>query len=168
MKKLSIALGLVATLLAEGATRQPFPAHWGEPPQVQTRDLVPLPGGYGQRSSTLAHWIQRNLGKDAANPPAPNTLFACDFSSMPAGPLPDSFMVMQGDFIVKDLGTNKVLELPGSPVDSFSVLFGPVTNANFSVEANMLGTSKGRRMPVFGVGTGGVGGYKLVIAPAKK
>ena len=45
---------------------------------------------------------------------------------------------------------------------------GPVTNANFAVETLIFSTSKGRRMPVFGIGTGGVGGYKLQIAPGKK
>lgn len=42
-----------------------FPAHWGDPPQLQTRDLRPLPGGYGQGSSTLAKWIEENMAKDA-------------------------------------------------------------------------------------------------------
>ncbi|MEY4385253.1 MAG: hypothetical protein RLY20_536 [Verrucomicrobiota bacterium] len=106
--------------------------------------------------------------KSLKAPPAAAPLFECDFSKLPTGALPESFMVMQGEFTVKDLGTNKVIELPGAPVDSFSVLFGPVTNANISIEANILSTSKGRRMPVFGVGSGGVGGYKLQIAPAKK
>ncbi|SVC17725.1 uncharacterized protein METZ01_LOCUS270579, partial [marine metagenome] len=48
--------------------RKPFPAHWGAPPRIQTRDLRPLPGGYGRGSGTLARWIQQNLKKDAANP----------------------------------------------------------------------------------------------------
>lgn len=45
---------------------QRFPAHWGEPPRIQTKDLRPLPGGYGRGSSTLAKWIQMNLDRDAA------------------------------------------------------------------------------------------------------
>ncbi len=44
---------------------KPFPAHWGPPPRIQTRDLRPLPGGYGRGSGTLARWIQMNLDKDA-------------------------------------------------------------------------------------------------------
>lgn len=95
-------------------------------------------------------------------------LYHNDFEKAEAGKLPDGFMVMQGEFAVKDLGTNKVLELPGAPVDSFSVLFGPVTNANVAVEVRVSGTAKGRRMPTFGVGLGGVAGYKLQIAPGKK
>ena len=48
-----------------GPSGKAFPAHWGEPPRIQTRDLRPLPGGYGQGSGTLANWIQMNLDKDA-------------------------------------------------------------------------------------------------------
>jgi hypothetical protein len=42
-----------------------FPAHWGEPPAAQTRDYIPLPGGYGHGSGTLAKWIQEHLDQDA-------------------------------------------------------------------------------------------------------
>jgi hypothetical protein len=41
-----------------------FPGHWGDPPNRQTRDLRPLPGGYGRGSGTLAQWIQENLDRD--------------------------------------------------------------------------------------------------------
>lgn len=44
--------------------RKPFPKHWGDPPERQTRDLRPLPGGYGMGSGTLARWIQENLDRD--------------------------------------------------------------------------------------------------------
>ncbi len=44
---------------------KPFPVRWGEPPRVQTRDLRPLPGGYGRGSSTLAAWIAKNLQRDS-------------------------------------------------------------------------------------------------------
>ncbi len=43
-----------------------FPVHWGAPPKIQTRDLRPLPDGYGRGSGTLARWIQENLDRDAA------------------------------------------------------------------------------------------------------
>ncbi len=46
--------------------KKDYPEHWGDPPLAQTRDLRPLPGGYGRGSSTLARWIQRNLDQDAA------------------------------------------------------------------------------------------------------
>jgi hypothetical protein len=171
MKALIAVVSLTAlTVSAELA--KPFPAHWGEPPKIETRDYRELPDGYGHGSSTMANWIKANLAKDAAAAgPAQagaKPLFECDFSQLPAGPLPDSFLIMQGEFAVKDLGTNKVLELPGAPLDSYAVLFGPVTNANIVVGARIFGTAKGRRMPTFGVGMGGVAGYKLQIAPAKR
>tara|TARA_R110000824_G_C14697027_1_gene622206 strand:- start:230 stop:475 length:246 start_codon:yes stop_codon:yes gene_type:complete len=35
-----------------------FPAYWGKPPEIQTKDYVPLPNGFGHGSSTLLYWIQ--------------------------------------------------------------------------------------------------------------
>jgi hypothetical protein len=166
--KLFIALALFTAVTAVANVTKPFPAHWGEPPKLETRDYRELPGGFGHGSSTLAKWIESNLAKDAAKPAVTAALFECDFQSLATGPLPDTFMVMQGEFAVKDVGTNKVMELPGSPLDSYSVLFGPVTNANVLVSATIHGTAKGRRQPTFGVGLGGVAGYKLQIAPGKK
>ena len=51
------------------AVQKSYPAHWGDPPRIQTRDLRSLPGGYGQGSSTLAEWIQHNLDQDAQRMP---------------------------------------------------------------------------------------------------
>jgi len=45
-----------------------FPRHWGRPPEIQTRDMVKLPGKFGMGSSTLANWIRENLKKDAEKP----------------------------------------------------------------------------------------------------
>ena len=44
-----------------------FPKHWGRPPQIQLKDYVTLPNGFGKGSSTLANWIKENLKKDAEN-----------------------------------------------------------------------------------------------------
>jgi hypothetical protein len=53
-------------MVASGQDTEPsrFPPHWGDPPAIQTRDYVPLPGDYGFGSSTLARWIQQNLDRD--------------------------------------------------------------------------------------------------------
>ena len=45
--------------------KKTYPAHWGNPPAIQTRDMRELPGGYGFGSSTLAKWIQKNMDSDA-------------------------------------------------------------------------------------------------------
>eukprot|EP00928_Gymnodinium_smaydae_P052850 TRINITY_DN36996_c0_g1_i1.p1 TRINITY_DN36996_c0_g1~~TRINITY_DN36996_c0_g1_i1.p1 ORF type:complete len:1247 (+),score=255.99 TRINITY_DN36996_c0_g1_i1:124-3864(+) len=45
--------------------KKPFPAHWGVPPLMQTRDYVTWPEGYGAGSSSVAEWITDNLCRDA-------------------------------------------------------------------------------------------------------
>ena len=39
---------------AQQTYRGKYPTHWGEQPQIQTRDIRELPAGFGQGSSTLA------------------------------------------------------------------------------------------------------------------
>lgn len=52
-------------MLNSGRTwRGKYPRHWGQPPQRQTRDLRPLPAGFGMGSSTLATWIQQHIDED--------------------------------------------------------------------------------------------------------
>jgi len=52
-------------MLNSGRTwRGKYPRHWGQPPQRQTRDLRPLPAGFGMGSSTLAAWIQQHIDED--------------------------------------------------------------------------------------------------------
>ena len=43
---------------------QLYPAHWGNPPEIQTRDYRKLPEPYGFGSSTLANWITKNQEAD--------------------------------------------------------------------------------------------------------
>ena len=158
--------------LAFAELKKAFPAHWGKPPEIQTQDYVELPAGYGNGSSTLKNWISANLARDkvaaAANSPSATVLYSQDFEKLTAGPLPEEFMVLGGEFVVKAESTNKFLELPGSPLDSFAVQFGPGEKENVAVGARILGMAKGRRTPAFGVGLGGVSGFKLQVSPGKK
>lgn len=95
-------------------------------------------------------------------------LYEEHFEQAEPGKLPDTLMVLGGEFTVKADGTNHVLELPGAPLDSYGVLFGPVEKDGVAVGARIFGTAKGRRAPTFGVGLGGVGGWKLQVAPGKQ
>ena len=95
-------------------------------------------------------------------------LYENDFEKAEPDSLPGEFLVLQGEFVVKADGTNKVLELPGAPLDSFGLLIGPAQKENSSVTAMIFGTSQGRRFPAFGVGLNGAKGYTLQVAPAKK
>lgn len=51
-----------------GKPVKPFPPHWGKPPAIQTKDIRPLPAGFGQGSSTLASWISDNISRDKTRP----------------------------------------------------------------------------------------------------
>ena len=53
-----------ATTATPTPTPSRFPQRWGEPPRMQTKDLRPLPGGYGMGSGTLSSWIAQNLATD--------------------------------------------------------------------------------------------------------
>ncbi len=61
-----LAVLAVAALVinANAALEKEFPKHWGEPPQVQTRDYRKLPGDYGMGSGTLAKWIEMKMAAD--------------------------------------------------------------------------------------------------------
>lgn len=91
-----------------------------------------------------------------------------DFEKAEVGSVPEEFLVIEGQFAIKEDAGNKFLELPGAPLDTFGVLFGPNLKENIAVTARIFGTGKGRRYPVFDVGLNGLGGYKLRVAPAKK
>ncbi|QDU89990.1 hypothetical protein Pla175_33890 [Pirellulimonas nuda] len=82
------------------AAQKAFPAHWGEPPAVQTRDLQPLPGGYGQGSGTLAEWIQENLDNDRAA--VTLTIEANEFPTQGAG-----YYLDRGQWMAINPETNK-------------------------------------------------------------
>ena len=101
-----------------------------------------------------------------AAPAAP--LFAENFEKSVLEKVPEGMLVLGGEFAVKAEGGNKFLELPGAPLGTFGVLFGPSQSADVTVSARIHGTGKGRRFPVFGVGLNGVSGYRLQVAPAKK
>jgi len=58
----------------DGSVSIMFPKSWGQPPNIQTMDYRPLPGGYGHGSSTLFKWIEAKMCADRAQqiqyPPA--------------------------------------------------------------------------------------------------
>ena len=106
----------------------------------------------------------RNAGR-----PSRTALYENNFEKAEAGKLPDEFMVLGGEFVVKARWARiKFLELPGAPLDSFAVQFGPAEKEDVAVGARILSTAKGRRTPTFGVGLGGVAGYKLQVVAGQK
>src|SRR4051812_13224934 len=107
------------------------------------------------------------LSASAIADPA-KTLYENNFEKADLDKVPAEFLVLDGGFAVKEEAGNKFLELPGAPLDTYGVLFGPTEAADVSASARILGTGKGRRFPSFGVGLNGGAGLKLQVSPAKK
>jgi hypothetical protein len=97
-------------------------------------------------------------------------LYTNDFSKLAPGKLPeDQFLALAGQFEVKDVDGNRVLELAGTPIDSFGVLFGPAPKQPATeTAARIFATPTGKRVPEFGVGCGDAGGYRLWLMPRTK
>lgn len=91
-----------------------------------------------------------------------------NFEQATVDQVPDGFLVLDGGFVVKEEGGNKFLELPGAPLDTFGVLFGPSDGINVAVSARIQSTGKGRRFPAFAIGLNGAGGFRLQVSAAKK
>ena len=102
----------------------------------------------------------------AAAPAGEAPLYSNDFAKASPGKLPDEeFLVLAGEFEVKDAGGDKLLELAPHPIDSSGVLFGPAEHATGTVSARIWGATTGRRFPEFGIGSNDAGGYKLWLIP---
>jgi hypothetical protein len=105
-----------ATLVKEGEPPAPFktrpisrfPKHWGDPPKIETRDLVELPEPYGKGSSTLRRWILENKKKDAAKQGAN----AGPRLRLPASKIPakGGFYLDQGKWLAINPNKNKAAE----------------------------------------------------------
>jgi len=95
-------------------------------------------------------------------------LYSNGFDKAEPGKLPEELMVLEGGFTVQEEGGNKFVELPGAPLETFGLLFGPTETENVSASARFFGTGKGRRFPTFAIGLNGVSGYKLQMSPGKK
>ena len=92
-----------------------------------------------------------------------------NFQQAAPGPLPDSeFLILDGAFEIKQDGDQKFIELPGAPLDTFGVLFGPTQVDGVIASARIHGTKQGRRFPTFAIGLNGAGGYRLQVSPAKR
>jgi hypothetical protein len=100
----------------------------------------------------------------SAQTPADRVLFKTDFESANADSVPEELMVLAGQFSVKEIGGNKALELPGTPLEDFGALFGPAESDGVAVQARIRSESTKRLGPRFGVGLSGVAGYRLLVS----
>jgi hypothetical protein len=94
-------------------------------------------------------------------------LYRNDFEKAEIDTLPDEFLVLEGEFKVREIEGNRVLELPGSPLSTFGLMFGPRESVGVELRARFLTGASRRRFSTFGVGLGGVSGYHLRVSPGK-
>lgn len=116
-------------------------------------------------ASTLCDGSSAATNKE---PTAASPGYQVNFDKIEIGKVPDDFMVLEGGFVVREEKGNRFLELPGAPLETFGVLFGPTLDGEAAVSVRIFGTARGRRAPSFAVGLSGQGGYKLQVAAAKK
>src|SRR5437867_13021253 len=84
----------------------------------------------------IVHWFALlGLGLTALS--QTKTLYENNFEKAEVGKVPPDFLVLDGGFAVKEENGNKVLELPGAPLDSFAVQFGPAEADNVTVSARI-------------------------------
>ncbi len=95
-----------------------------------------------------------------------NSIYVNDFEHAAKGKPADDLQILNGDFSVREEAGNSFLELPGDPLDTFGVLFGPGDVATLDVSARIWADAAGRRFPEFGIGANDTGGCKLWVWPA--
>lgn len=94
--------------------------------------------------------------------------YSQDFSKAALGEPPEDIMVLEGQITVREEAGNRFLELPGAPLETFGVVFGPAAASGAQAQARILATKAGRKQPVFALGLNGQGGYKVRVSPAKQ
>lgn len=98
---------------------------------------------------------------------AENLVYQQDFSTAATNDVPADLTVLDGQFAVREESGNKFLELPGSPLETYGVVFGPNQAAGLEIRARIRGTKTGRKFPTLAAGLNGPSGYKLRVVPAK-
>ncbi len=129
-----------------------FPAHWGEPPAIQTRDLRPLPGGYGEGSGTLAKWIQENLDKDAAASAGSLKMEAASFSLEGTG-----YYLDKGKWLTINPAKNKTAQAK----QAF-----PFASGRYDVTLEAVGEEDGKSTYAVAVNDQPIGTHECPLAPS--
>ena len=98
-----------------------------------------------------------------------NVVYENDFSGYAVGEEPEDLFILDGSFSVQEVEGGKVLSLASAPVGEFGILFGPrVKGKPVELRCRVFSTRKGRRMPAFAAGLGGVSGYRLRLNAAAR
>ena len=93
-----------------------------------------------------------------------------DFSGCGIGEEPESLFILDGHYSVQEENKGqKYLQLPGTPMGDFGLLFGPrIKDRGLALRFSFFATKKGRRMPSIAAGIGGVRSLRLRLNPAAR
>jgi hypothetical protein len=119
-------------------------------------------GWHGQTCLPVVFLLTCIVSALAADRPG----YSQNFEQAKEGKAPEDLVILAGQFQVKSIENNKLLEVAPHPLESFSLLFGPADQQACTVSARIKATNTGRRFPEFGVGALGPSGYKLWLMPA--
>jgi len=95
---------------------------------------------------------------------APPTNYHQDFQNSADGSMPEELLVMNGKFGVVKQGDDRLLQLPGEPLDTFGFMLG--ADETNSIQCSIRATNTGKRFPEFGIALNGAGGYRLWLQPS--
>ena len=136
--------------------------------------------GSGSKAKTLSSEANATFATDpfeAKPAPEPTVLslpswevvFETTWSQEIVGQEPADLFVLDGNFVIAEKDGDKALALLGTPVGDFGFLFGPrVRGKPVELTCRVFSTRKGRRMPAFAAGLGGVNGYRLRVNAAAR
>jgi hypothetical protein len=102
----------------------------------------------------------------ASGDPAAAPLYAENFEKMAEGEVPEQIQVLDGEFVIKKVDSNMVLEMGPDPLKPSGVLFGPADKNEYQISARIKTSATGKRFPEFGVGACGPNEFKLWMMPA--
>ena len=91
-----------------------------------------------------------------------------NFSGCGIGEEPESLFILDGHYSVQEESKGqKYLQLPGTPMGDFGLLFGPrIKDRGLALRFSFFATKKGRRMPSIAAGIGGVRALRLRLNTA--
>ena len=121
-----------------------------------------------ENATVVADPFLKQVATEDSVPAIWQTVYEIDFSGNAVGEEPEDLFILDGSFSVQQEGRNKVLSLPGVPVGDFGFLFGPRVKGTAELRCRIFSTRKGRRMPAFAAGLGGVNGYRLRLNAAAR
>ena len=90
------------------------------------------------------------------------------FDALPAGPPPDSLMVVEGGWAIAGEAGARVLELQAEPVVDAAILIGPSLKEGAAIRTRVRAARSRRAYPSLGVGLYGISGVKVRLVPARK